>query len=168
MKLARRDALTGLRNRRVFDYKLEEFIGGAREEYSACLIVFDIDHFKKINDQFGHQVGDQLLKELGIAVNSRIRKSDRLYRIGGEEFAIILTRSTIEKAIKVAEDVRELVQRTQLVKERLVTISLGVASYQEQESKLNWFERCDNALYLAKREGRNQVKVALIPQASEQ
>jgi len=160
IKLSRRDALTGLRNRRAFDYKLEEYIGGVRKEYSTCLIVFDIDHFKKVNDRFGHQVGDQLLKELGAAVSSRIRKSDRLYRIGGEEFAIILTRSRIDNAIKVAEDIRKLVQQTRLVEESLVTISLGVASYREQESKLSWFERCDNALYLAKREGRNKVKVA--------
>jgi len=161
IKLSRRDALTGLRNRRAFDYKLDEFIGVVRREYTACLILLDIDHFKMVNDQFGHQVGDQLLKDLGVIISKRIRKSDRLYRIGGEEFAIILTRSTIENAIMVAENVRELIEQTQLVEESRVTISLGVACYLENESKLSWFERCDDALYLAKGAGRNQVKVAI-------
>ncbi len=167
VRLSRRDSLTNLRNRRAFDYKLEEFVGQPRDDQTACLILFDIDHFKKINDQYGHQVGDQLLVKMGEAVKQRIRKSDRIYRIGGEEFAIILARSSLESAVKVAENVRLLVQKTQLVEEGMVTISLGVAAYQTGESKLSWVERCDNALYLAKGAGRNQVKVAENTRPSE-
>jgi len=159
-KLSRRDPLTKLRNRRAFDYKMVEFIGSIRNGLKTCLIMFDIDHFKNINDEFGHSVGDRVLYELGSLVSSRMRKTDHVYRIGGEEFAIILTNSSSEDAKIVAEDIRIQIGQSKLIKDAMITISLGIAEYRENESKDSWYKRCDEALYLAKDSGRNTSKHA--------
>ena len=160
IKLTRLDPLTQLRNRRAFDQKMEEVVGLVRKGQQTSLILFDIDHFKRINDSLGHSHGDKVLNELGRVVSNNLRKRDRLYRIGGEEFAIVLANSELEKAMIVAENIRIKVEMASLTPKCKVTISLGIAEYIENESSEQWFERCDNALYLAKDSGRNLCKSA--------
>ena len=160
IKLSRRDPLTNLRNRRAFDLALNQFIGFIRDQQHTCMLLIDIDHFKDINDKFGHSVGDDVLRALGKLMTKRMRKSDLVYRIGGEEFAIILTNSSVQSAINVAKDMGCLVEEADIVDDRKITISIGIADYCENESKDSWFKRCDDALYLAKDSGRNNFKLA--------
>ena len=158
--LSRRDSLTDLLNRRAFDEHLEEVQGLVREHQRTCMILFDIDHFKQVNDDFGHWVGDQVLIELAEVVGRRVRKLDKLYRTGGEEFAVILNTIQDDEALKIAENIRIIVKNSMFSDEHKITISLGIAEYLENESKSDWFERCDSALYSAKNKGRDQSVVA--------
>jgi len=162
--LARKDPLTNLLNRRVFDEELNSIVGRVRKGQENCLIIFDIDYFKKINDQHGHSVGDKILIAIGQLIQRRIRKSDSLYRIGGEEFAILLPCSITSCALIVAKDVRELVENADWANGCKVTVSLGVAEYQSDESRDQWFKRCDDALYVAKNNGRNTYQLATTEQ----
>jgi len=159
-KLSRRDPLTDILNRRAFDHKLGEVIGLVREHQHTCLVLFDIDHFKHTNDTFGHSLGDRVLVELAVVVSKRVRRSDRFYRIGGEEFAIVLHSVRENEAFKIAENIRSLVEETLFAGEHKLTISTGITEYQENESQQEWFDRCDAALYSAKNNGRNQSLVA--------
>ncbi len=158
-RLSRRDPLTNIRNRRAFDQKLEEIIGLIRKHQQTSLVVFDIDHFKHLNDTFGHSLGDKVLVELADIVGNRIRRLDRFYRIGGEEFAIVLNSVRQEEALSIAENIRHLVEDTLFAGEHKITISIGITEYRENESKMEWFDRCDAALYSAKDAGRNQSRV---------
>lgn len=160
IKLSRRDPLTNLRNRRAFDLALDQYIGLIRNQQHTCMLLIDIDHFKDVNDKFGHTVGDNVLCDLGNLMATRMRRSDHTYRIGGEEFAIILTNSSVDSAINVAKDLGRIVEHTDIIEDHKITISLGVAEYCESESKDSWFKRCDDALYLAKDSGRNKFKLA--------
>jgi len=159
-QLSRRDPLTNLRNRRAFEERLDEAIGSVRDSQHTSLILFDIDHFKSLNDEYGHSVGDDVLCKLGRLVSKRLRKVDKIYRIGGEEFAIVLSSTNSEKAKRVADDIRTLIEQAKIVDTRQLTISLGVAEYYQNESRDSWFKRCDEALYLAKDSGRNNLKLA--------
>jgi diguanylate cyclase (GGDEF)-like protein len=159
-KLSRTDSLTGLLNRRAFDEKLDEQIGLIRECQENSLILFDIDHFKRFNDEHGHSAGDRVLREISSLITQRMRRSDRVYRIGGEEFALVLTCTVLSDAIIVAESVRTLIAEANILQGYRVTVSLGVTEYCENESKDSWFKRCDNALYKAKDCGRNRVETA--------
>lgn len=159
-KLSRRDPLTNLRNRRAFEERLDEVIGSVRDGQQTSLILFDIDHFKSLNDEYGHSVGDEVLCKLGTVVCERLRKADKIYRIGGEEFAIVLSNTKSDMAKNVANDVRTLIEQANLVDNHPLTVSLGLAEYHENESRDSWFKRCDEALYLAKDSGRNNLKLA--------
>jgi len=154
------DPLTNLLNRRAFDRKMDECIGTIRDGQNSSLILFDIDHFKSLNDEFGHSIGDDVLQKLGLLISKRMRKADKIYRIGGEEFAIVLSSTACDSAKEVAANIRELVETSRLIADRQVTISLGIAEYYENETKDSWFKRCDEALYLAKNSGRNNFKLA--------
>ena len=160
IKLSRRDPLTDLGNRRAFELTLNRYIGLIRDQQHTCMLLIDIDHFKEINDNFGHSVGDDVLRGLGLLMTKRIRRSDNTYRIGGEEFAIILTNSSIESAMDVAKDLGSIVENADIIEGHKITISLGIAEYCENESRDSWFKRCDDALYQAKKGGRNKFKVA--------
>ncbi|MBS4195669.1 GGDEF domain-containing protein [Lederbergia citri] len=157
------DPLTGIYNRRYFDLFLE----GTASQYLKSgkplqLIFFDIDHFKKINDHYGHPCGDYVLKELTKTINNEIRGSDTFFRIGGEEFAIFLPETTINTAEKVADRLRKLIAETPFEYNHepiQVTISMGVSEYNGGEV-LKLIDRADSALYKAKENGRNQVVVA--------
>lgn len=163
---ANRDALTGAYSKGALLEKAPEAVKRAEsmgEELS--LIVFDIDHFKKINDSVGHPGGDYVLRELGRIVGSNlIRGSDFFARYGGEEFVLLLAATPEKTAIEVAERVRATIQSTAFVFEGRtipVTVSVGVAIRQAHET--DWtqiFDRADKALYHAKQNGRNKVTVA--------
>ena len=157
---ATRDSLTGAANRRLFDEKIREcLVLNKRYPESTVLIMLDIDHFKSINDEFGHVRGDEVLIALVDLLRSRLRESDGFFRIGGEEFAILLQRIAPEVAVKVAEDIRLLVEKSQLLPTMNVTVSLGLAPCRETDSSRSWVERADRALYQAKSDGRNRTHI---------
>ncbi|ALP54439.1 hypothetical protein Tel_15505 [Candidatus Tenderia electrophaga] len=127
------------------------------------LIAIDLDHFKAINDQYNHQVGDAVLKEFVHLVQKLLRPSDLLSRTGGEEFAVLLPDTDLEEAGQIAERLRQRLEHCVLAVERQqirVTISLGVAQYHHpNETIKDWFNSADTLLYRAKRNGRNRVEV---------
>lgn len=161
MNLATKDSLTGAGNRRFFDTKLVELVNNKkRSATAACMLLLDLDHFKKVNDDFGHTVGDRILKQVTEIINLRIRATDNLYRIGGEEFVVVLEGQSIERAKHLAEQLRTLVEANELIPDQPVTISLGVAELRDNEAPIDWMHRADTALYEAKRAGRNRTIVA--------
>ena len=161
MQLATKDPLTGAGNRRRLDIKLNEVVNGhKRTGATTSMLMLDLDHFKKVNDVHGHAVGDQILKRVTDIVNLRIRVTDSLYRIGGEEFVVVLEGQDISRAAHLAEQLRTLVQANELVADQAVTISLGVAELNGDESAKDWLHRADEALYRAKRAGRNTTNLA--------
>ena len=156
VRMATKDPLTGAGNRRAFEEKLSETVElFDRSATPASLILIDLDHFKLVNDRYGHAVGDQILCRITEIIDLRIRVTDGLYRIGGEEFVVLLDGQDIERAAHLAEQLRTLVEANELVPDHLVTISLGVAEIQDGESAADWLQRADEALYQSKREGRN-------------
>jgi len=162
MQLATKDPLTGAGNRRSLDAKLDDVVNNRqRTGTAASMLLIDLDHFKKVNDVHGHRVGDQILKRVTEIVNLRIRVTDSLYRIGGEEFVVVLEGQDTERAKRLAEQLRTLVHENELVPDRSLTISLGVAELLTDETANDWMHRADEALYAAKRAGRNTTSVAI-------
>lgn len=153
------DELTGLYNRYFFNQNLKQFVAmGERYKHPFSLISFDIDFFKSINDTFGHDIGDQVLKEIAQTVKSNVRNTDLVCRVGGEEFAILMPETALASAASIAEKLRQKVE--EIVFESLdhpVTISLGVVELLDQEDGDSLYKRADNAMYQAKEQGRNQV-----------
>jgi diguanylate cyclase (GGDEF)-like protein len=170
--MAVRDGLTGLYNRRAFDEQLRHALGREdRQKGRLGLVLLDIDHFKKLNDTFGHPAGDAVLRHTAQVVEQHLRRADEAARFGGEEFALILPGTDEAGALRLAERVRGGVEKAQLVFEgaRLsVTVSLGVAVWpsdgKDEETLLG---AADRALYAAKQSGRNRVAAASsLPPAS--
>jgi len=161
-RLATIDPLTGAGNRRGLDAKLDDVVNNRqRTGTAASMLLIDLDHFKKVNDVHGHRVGDQILKRVTEIVNLRIRVTDSLYRIGGEEFVVVLEGQDAVRAKHLAEQLRTLVHENELVPDRSLTISLGVAELIAHETANDWMHRADKALYAAKRAGRNATSVAI-------
>ena len=164
VELSSRDALTGLANRRAFEMTLTREVDRvARSGEPALLLVLDIDHFKRVNDGWGHAAGDEVIKAVAAALLECVRPMDLVARIGGEEFAIILPNCPSTFGQTVAERVRERVAASPVplasgVKLQ-VTVSLGGAFAPQwvRSSSLLWMERADRQLYRAKAEGRNRV-----------
>jgi len=158
------DGLTKIANRKCFDDRLIQEIGAAGDQRSPLsLLLFDIDHFKRFNDTFGHQTGDQVLRLVAQTIKANIKGRDLAARYGGEEFAAILPRTDLEGALSVAESVRRAVHSRELLKrsthEKLgrITVSVGIAEWRVGESVTRFIERADQNLYGAKRSGRNKV-----------
>ncbi len=165
-----KDGLTGIYNRRFLETKLvDEFERYRRYKRPLTLILFDIDFFKKVNDTYGHQCGDHVLKVLSSYVDSSIRKIDTVARYGGEEFCLILPETNLESSLIVAERLRENVAQKEITfmdSSISITISMGVAeAFEGIDSPEELLKRADEALYEAKRSGRNRVVTAhsLIP-----
>lgn len=159
--LAARDQLTGLCNRRNFDQRLEGAIArSARHGDRFSLLMIDIDHFKNINDHYGHATGDDVLRRFGEVLSERLRQNDIAARWGGEEFAVLADGANLENARLLAEQIRESVAMTPFPPVPRVTVSVGVAEYQEGESGDDLLRHADKALYGAKRNGRNRVIAA--------
>jgi diguanylate cyclase (GGDEF)-like protein len=160
-RVAREDPLTGLHNRRVVDESLPDVMAGARmAKAPMALAMVDVDHFKEINDSFGHSVGDQVLATLGRLLRANTRTSDLLARVGGEEFMIVLTRASIDLAHEICERLRTSVAQHgwQYIAPGLkVTVSLGLVQGADDEHHQQLIDRADGALYEAKRLGRNRV-----------
>ncbi|SFM39806.1 GGDEF domain-containing protein [Thermodesulforhabdus norvegica] len=158
-RLSITDPLTGAYNRRYFEKKLDEEIERAkRTGMTFSVVMFDIDHFKSINDLFGHEAGDMVLQVLVKTVKDRIRKTDLLARWGGEEFVLLLPATPVDNAIVLAEDLRQRIERLGVHKVREFTVSFGATEYRPGDTPDSIISRADEALYAAKREGRNRVK----------
>ncbi len=159
--LATQDALTGAGNRRHFDNKLGEMVAAKKRNGTpTSMLLLDLDHFKKVNDVHGHAAGDQILKRITEIIQLRIRVTDTLFRIGGEEFVVLLEGQGIDQADHLAEQLRTLVEANELIPDQLVTVSIGVAELNAGESRDSWLHRADEALYQAKRAGRNTTRIA--------
>lgn len=166
-ELARKDGLTGIFNRQYFQERLEvEFSNAKRENYPLSLAIFDIDHFKKFNDTFGHMFGDKVLISIVETVSSTLRKNDIIARFGGEEFIILFPRTGLHEAYDKVEALRERISQ-HVIKDNLITASVtasfGVSSFDEctlTESDL--VKTADDALYVAKEEGRNCVRMSKV------
>ena len=158
LKSAITDELTGVYNRKFFEKRVvEEMEIADRANEHISLIIFDLDRFKLVNDNFGHQFGDEVLKRTTQIAGDLIRKTDFLNRVGGEEFAIILPNTNKTQAVFVAEKVRKALEDNKHFKVGQVTGSFGVAERMKAESLRSWYKRADNALYQAKNTGRNRV-----------
>lgn len=157
------DPLTGLYNRRHFEDCLErEFLRSKRYKSDLSFAIIDIDFFKKINDTYGHSSGDYVLKEVAYLILQTFRKTDMVFRYGGEEFAVIITETPIDKAVIPLERLRISVSENTFKyngEQINVTISIGVSGVNEDtESVHQLFENADKALYMAKENGRNQTR----------
>ncbi|GBF57244.1 diguanylate cyclase VdcA [Candidatus Phycosocius bacilliformis] len=158
------DSLTGLANRKEFDSRLIEMCAAAdRGDGPMCVIMADIDHFKRINDTFGHQTGDQVIRFVATVMDRAKPKGGIVARLGGEEFAMITPATDRKAAIAIAEKIRLAVESKRLVRRASnedlgkITVSLGVAQRRTSEKPTDAVERADAALYQSKRGGRNRV-----------
>jgi len=151
------DGLTKIFNRYKFNIDTKKFLQSQRDE-TIYLTMFDIDHFKKINDTYGHPVGDIILEELCSIVTKAIRSTDRFYRIGGEEFAIISFSNNEKAQYAFTQKIHQIVAKHHFSHVDHVTISIGYTQFIKDESFKDFYERCDKALYEAKNSGRNCVK----------
>lgn len=158
------DPLTGVLNRRALTSRLDEEIQRSfRHDHPLTLLFLDLDHFKQVNDQYGHAVGDQILQETSQALAVCIRESDVLARYGGEEFAIILTDTTLEAGHELAERLQQCFSRrfsNHAILEAPLTMSVGLTSLFPTDTLTQLFTRADTALYDAKNSGRNRIVIA--------
>jgi len=155
-KLSYIDPLTGLLNRRAFD----EEVMRLKDMVPFSIIYLDIDDFKMINDNFGHNVGDEVLKEIGEILNNFIRRDTKAFRMGGEEFAIILPNVDEKDSYKIAERIRKVIENHNIRKDDKIisyTASFGITSYKKGEDLQDLLKRADEAMYQAKKAGKNRV-----------
>jgi diguanylate cyclase len=155
------DALTNVLNRNAYNLKIGELVHEyKRYKEEWALLVLDIDHFKKFNDTYGHKTGDKVLKSVAATVSNSIRVSDHIFRYGGEEFVVILSRINKETTQNLSEKIRREVERDYFVdgdNNLKVTMSIGAAIITPEDTEASLFERADKALYQAKQNGRNQI-----------
>ena len=164
-QLAYLDGLTGIFNRRFFELRIMEEIERARRYGTGMSVIMaDIDHFKRLNDEFGHLLGDEVLRQVSSVFHEQVRKIDVVCRYGGEEFAILLTQTNAEQALIVAEKLRKIVQGWQFPGvPRTVTISAGVSAYPDHGTTRDDLMRAaDSGLYAAKQAGRNRAFLAVL------
>jgi diguanylate cyclase (GGDEF)-like protein/PAS domain S-box-containing protein len=156
--MATTDSLTGIANRRHIEELVQAAMARAdRYDEPLSLILFDIDHFKTVNDEQGHQAGDQVLVEFSQRIRQQLRSSDSFGRWGGEEFLILLPQTDLPAATALAEQLRQLVAASPFAVAGSLTASFGVAQHIRHEQEVAWFRRVDDCLYAAKRSGRNRV-----------
>jgi diguanylate cyclase (GGDEF)-like protein len=162
-QLAYLDGLTGIFNRRFFELRIMEEIERARRYGTGMAVIMaDIDQFKRLNDEFGHLLGDEVLRQVSSLFHQQLRKIDVVCRYGGEEFAILLTQITAQQAIAIAEKLRRMVESFQFPGvPRTITISAGVAAFPTHgKTRDDMIRAADNGLYAAKQAGRNRICVA--------
>ena len=177
------DPLTNVLNRSAYNLKMVQLTHEyKRYNEEWALLVLDIDHFKKFNDDFGHKLGDKVLKSVAGTVRDTIRVSDQIFRYGGEEFVVILSRINAKTATKLAEKICRQIEKDYFGKYKIlktslavewsrlpvdgdkkhqVTISIGGAIITKDDTEMSLFERADKAMYRAKNNGRNQVVMDL-------
>jgi two-component system cell cycle response regulator len=154
------DALTGIGNRRAFDWELERHLGDFRRHGTRfTIMLLDLDHFKSVNDSYGHDLGDQVLQGISGVLSKTLRETDLAARYGGEEFGVILPRTPVSEAYGVAERVRENLAQAEWKVQRgalRVTTSAGLAEVRSGDDESSLLRRADKSLYAAKRAGRNR------------
>lgn len=161
-RAAQTDELTGLKSRRAFFEHAQQLYNECEtNRLGLCVVMLDMDHFKHINDTYGHQVGDQVLRQMGEVISSSFRATDIHGRLGGEEFAVLLPDTSIEAAVEIAEQLIQTIAGLMIEPVHCITASLGVASTDAGDKDLHsLMNNADKALYRAKALGRNQVAVA--------
>lgn len=159
-EMALRDPLTNALNRRAMMQFLDQALATYNRYHTTMsLILIDLDHFKPINDRYGHHEGDLVLINFVETLTKRLRQTDRLFRHGGEEFAVLLPSTNLREAKLIADSYCNLIREATLSSRASVTISCGVATARSDESSSDWINRCDAALYRAKSKGRDQVEI---------
>ncbi len=152
------DPLTGLYNRVLLEDTLEDATRKKQHfDMPMTLIILDIDHFKRVNDELGHAAGDDVLRSAGNFLKNHVRSTDKAFRIGGEEFLVLLFNTDTDEALKLAETLRHSFSSQSLLTDRTVTVSIGIAELRNEENWEPWMKRCDEKLYQAKLTGRNLV-----------
>ena len=152
-------------NRKTFDATIRKTAAEAMNTGDdLSLLMIDIDHFKRVNDTWGHQTGDSVLRHLAKTVQKAVRGGDHVARYGGEEFAVILPRTNAGAALNVAQNIRQALAREPLLLDlnppmTPITVSIGAACYEPGDPLTEWVGRTDAALYHAKKEGRNRVEL---------
>jgi diguanylate cyclase (GGDEF)-like protein/PAS domain S-box-containing protein len=156
------DELTQLRNRKAYNQRIEELVSEyKRYKNIFSFIMFDIDHFKSINDTYGHHIGDKVLRDLSDKIQTIIRTNDYFYRVGGEEFVILLSNTPLENGAILAEKVRKTVQdEVNIIHQRDVTVSIGLTQVKDNDTEDSIYNRADQFLYDAKKHGRNRISYA--------
>lgn len=161
-KLASTDKLTGIYNRHKFEEVFEKEIKRAlRYKHPLSLIMFDIDHFKKVNDDYGHDIGDQVLIDIVNVVKNNIRVIDVFARWGGEEFFVLCPETDIKNTEIVAEKLRKEIEAFSFAKVGCITSSFGATAFVENDNRDTFIKRVDEALYIAKEKGRNMVELSI-------
>lgn len=160
--LALVDPLTGAFNRRYLEPQLQRHLADyIRYARRSALLLLDIDHFKSVNDRYGHSVGDAVLRKVVGVISERIRSVDMLFRIGGEEFVVMLAEADSDIALRVAEELRESIAAQIMHDDVHVTVSMGVCAVTAADTVENWIQQADDALYEAKMAGRDCVRVVV-------
>jgi diguanylate cyclase (GGDEF)-like protein len=155
---ARTDGLTSILNRSTFMELLQEAMRRSRLTASPlALLMIDIDHFKQVNDTYGHLVGDGVLQELGKLLMERVRRDDVVARYGGEEFVLLVPRSDAKTAYRIGEELRKRIAAHKVDKLPAITVSIGCTEHLSGEDAATFIDRADKALYAAKKSGRNAV-----------
>jgi len=164
LQLAQKDPLTGICNRAALDEVLQRELSHAHRQDSSCaLLIMDIDHFKSINDKYGHIIGDCALKAVANMASNCKRDGDQLFRYGGEEFVVLMRDTNLDGARLLAERIRQHMETHPFTcsgAELKITVSIGVSELKSHDTPVSLFARADQALYRAKRNGRNQVCIA--------
>lgn len=160
------DPLTNIYNRRGFEIQAQNMLADSTlMSIGACMLMVDIDHFKNINDTYGHLFGDKVLRTLANTLKSMIKGQDCVARLGGEEFAVLLPRTELKGALSIAENIRETIEQSRIrhlyseTASSGITISIGIAAYFGGSNLVEWLDCADKALYLSKQRGRNRVTV---------
>lgn len=153
------DPLTGVLNRRQLESHLtscsEDF---GEKEIPSCILMIDIDHFKSINDTYGHNVGDQVIIGIAQLIQSHSRPQDKLFRVGGEEFVLLLPQTAQHDAVKVAGNLREFIKSASLVNDKTITASIGIAETSDElDNAQRWLKSADDFMYQAKTAGRDRI-----------
>ena len=152
------DPLTGLLNRTSLRDRLERAIVARHSRFvPAALLAIDLDHFKRVNDRFGHDTGDAVLCEVARTLRATVRGSDAAFRLGGEEFLVVLDGIAESAACERAEEIRRTIERASILQHHSVTVSVGVAVLRKSDDRGSWTRRADARLYAAKHAGRNRV-----------
>ncbi|RJX70458.1 GGDEF domain-containing protein [Vibrio sinensis] len=157
-ELSIRDAMTGALNRSQLDILLERAIDN--QGVSSTIAIIDIDHFKQVNDLYGHDIGDEVINQLVALIERNTRKLDRLFRLGGDEFLILFEGTDATSAYRILNHITRKAQMLNCPPNAKVTLSIGVAECQASDKPELWMKRADNALYCAKHNGRDQISCA--------
>ena len=151
--------MTEIYNRRALDFFIEQAIGNFGIEGRVALVMFDIDFFKKINDNFGHDIGDDIIKQVVNVIKDSSGKHSVLGRWGGEEFILMVKNTSQNDVVNLAEKIRKKVEVTNFIPVGHITISVGITFMDNTDDSVRLFERVDKALYQAKKNGRNCIRI---------
>ncbi len=154
------DELTNIYNRKYYNTKVSEILSNYKRYNTIfSVLMYDIDDFKKINDNYGHMIGDKVLIDMSQLVKSLLRSNDYLFRVGGEEFIVIFSSTNLEDSKFVAEKIRKNVSELNTLKNETITISIGLTEVKKNDTEDSIYQRVDNLLYNSKRNGKNKVSV---------